>query len=481
MKKTATLLITILFLSLFSGCKPPVTVKQNYEIYATLNQDMTLDCAMTYTFCNDYDNSLKEIKFSLYPNAFSERATVKPLFDSDYEDAYIGETNYGGMEIKSVKSSGKDLLFETSGINDGTLTVKFNAPLKLNETATIYMDFLVKLPKIKHRFGSGNNTVNLSGFYPIACVYENGGFYESVYYPAGDPFYSNTANYLVNLTVPSTYTLASSMKVEKTVWSGGETEYQMVRNGVKDIAFILSEKFNVLQKTVNGIDVKYYYYNDQNPQLSLDTAVKSLEYFSKKYVVYPYSEYVVCQGDFLYGGMEYPCLSLISDNLNEENNLYTVVHETAHQWFYGLVGVNQNEEGFFDEGLTELSTALFLSDCYSEKYQFNEMVTQTQNLYNSLKKALETSVGTVNTSMKRNLKTFKSNAEYVMLAYNRSMLMFSDALTAMGKDKFIAFLKDFTAKNSGKNVKFSDFVNGLSRKNKKAGKVIEGYLSQSNG
>lgn len=477
MKKTLTLIIVTILLISVSGCKKENQVCESYQIDAIVNQDMTVDCAMTYTFYNHYQNDLEKVLFSLYPKAFSESATVKPIYDSDYENAYVDGVSYGDIEIKCIKSSGKDLPFSVGGINNGTLTVNFNEKLKINKTASIYMEFTVKLPSIRHRFGYGNNTINLSGFYPIACVYENGKFYENVYYPSGDPFYSNTANYQVNLTVPSEYTLASSMHVTKTVWSGGETEYQMQRNSVRDIAFILSKNFNVLQKTVNGVDVKYYYYNDNEPSRSLEIACESLSYFSNNYVKYPYLEYVVCQGDFLYGGMEYPCLSLISDELNDENKVYTVVHETAHQWFYGLVGVNQSEEGFFDEGLTELSTTLCLSDLKPKEYNFQEMISQTEKLYDLLKSTLEAQGYKNVGKLKRNLGDFNNQTDYVITAYYRSQIMFSKVLNAMGKKKFIGFLKDFTNKYSHKNVNSTHFVSFLSRRNKSAVNTMKEFLS----
>ena len=142
------------------------------------------------------------------------------------------------------------------------------------EEMVVTIDFSIQLPNVNHRFGYGENTVNLSGFYPVLCVYENGKYYENKYYRSGDPFYSNVADYKVNLTVPSRYAVASSMTATSTNFSGENTTYHYERNSVRDIAFVLSTKFNVTAKTVNGIKVFYYYFNDKTPENSLDVLKK---------------------------------------------------------------------------------------------------------------------------------------------------------------------------------------------------------------
>src|SRR5699024_3207279 len=86
---------------------------------------------------------------------------------------------------------------------------------------------------------------------------------------------------------------------------------------------------------------------------------------------YPYSQFSVVEADFYIGGMEYPNLvmidqSLYSDDSEEYLELVTV-HETAHQWWYGVVGNNQIEEAWLDEGLTEYSTLLYYRHRYGQK------------------------------------------------------------------------------------------------------------------
>ncbi len=469
------LAVLLLFLAVFPlyGCKEESAERASYKISATLHEDMTVSCKMNYSSILNSEQS--GIYFSLYPNAFSENASVSPVYKSDELSAYPNGKSYGKVEVFSVKVDEKEANFEVLGINDGTLKVGFNNNKLKGESVDVYIDFKVTLPNVNHRMGYGDSTVNLTGFYPVACIFENGSYYESVYYPAGDPFYSECADYEVNLTLPSEYVVASSASAVSTEWSGGYTTYNYQRKNVRDIAFILSKEFSVLQKTQNGVDVKYYYYADKSPEKTLQTACYALDFFSDKYFEYPYSEYVVAEGDFLYGGMEYPCLSLISSSVSDGYRDYVVAHETAHQWFYGIVGVNQSEIGFFDEGLTELSTALFMSD-YA-KVPYEKYVEEAEGSYTAIREALIYAGNTLPPIMDRNLKDFSSEAEYVMIAYNRSELAFEEIRKNLGEDKFYKLFKKFFTKYAYKNVTLENFEDMLEKYSKSAVKTFNSYVN----
>ncbi|MBO7214445.1 MAG: M1 family metallopeptidase, partial [Clostridia bacterium] len=380
----------------------------------------------------------------------------------------------GKIDVLAVKTGGKKASYEIVGTNSQFLKIFFEKPFKKGEEVSVYIEFKCYLPNVYHRYGYGEDTINLTGFYPIACVYENGEYYQSVYYPAGDPFYSECADYKVSLTVPSTFVVASSLSPVQTVWSGGETEYLYERECVRDIAFILSQKYNVLKESVGGVDVAYYYYADNQPENTLSVAVSALEYFSNKYFEYPYDTYVVAEGDFIYGGMEYPCLSLISDSVGSYRD-YTVVHETAHQWFYGIVGVNESEIGFLDEGLTEFSTALFMGENGEKSY--GEYISEAKNSYGAIKGSLVYLGVTAPPVMDRNLKDFSNELEYVMIAYNRSEIMVDSLRLYMGDKKFFKTLKGFVKDHAFENVTVKDFTKAFEKGKKGAGKLIEDFVS----
>ena len=52
------------------------------------------------------------------------------------------------------------------------------------------------------------------------------------------------------------------------------------------------------------------------------------------------------------GGMEYPTITLItSPNAEEEEMDGVITHEVGHNWFYGILGSNERDHAWMDEGM----------------------------------------------------------------------------------------------------------------------------------
>ena len=304
MKKFICLFLCVLCVNFGAGCAKNNAVLSEYDIVLTLNNDMTVDGQMTLNYVNDTNYKLKNLEFMLYPNAFSKGAEIKPIYLEYFDQAYESGLSYGGIEINEVKVDNKAANFTVKNGKNSVLSISLFSELKSGQSVQIFIDFSLTLPCVNHRFGYGKNTVNLTGFYPILCPYENGKYYESIYYPSGDPFYSNVANYKVSLTVPSEYIIASSMSATLVETLQNFTTYSYKRDSVREVAFILSKNFNIVKSSENGTQISYYYFNDNLAETSLIAAKQALLYFSKKYGKYPYDEYVFCEADFIYGGME---------------------------------------------------------------------------------------------------------------------------------------------------------------------------------
>ena len=129
MKKIISLILAVALSLSFSGCKKEEVQLANYELSLFLNDDMTLDCAMTYSFVAS--QSVESVYFSLYPNAFSEQATVSPVTKDDELYAYPSGKSFGKVDVFKVNCNGKELPFEMAGINSGTLKVGFESVVKI--------------------------------------------------------------------------------------------------------------------------------------------------------------------------------------------------------------------------------------------------------------------------------------------------------------------------------------------------------------
>ena len=216
----------------------------------------------------------------------------------------------------------------------------------------------------------------------------------------------------------------------------------------------------------------YYYCKDKSAQKTLDVARESFRYFEKTFGEYPYPTYTVAETGFCYGGMEYPALTLLSDALKEGNRERVTVHETAHQWWAIVVGSDQIENAWQDEGLAEYSTLLFFENY--EKYGFTreDIVAQSLREYRSYYDVYGSVLGRTDTSMTKHLKDFLSAYEYRCIAYDKAVVMFDALRKSVGDKKFLSALKRYYDGNRYKVASVGALVGSF----EKAGLDVVGFF-----
>ena len=459
----------------FNGCKKDESVGCRYEITAEyVPEAATLAAVMKVEYKNRTDDEISELKFNLYPNAYREDAVYRPVSPVYSSSAYYAGTSYGSMEISSV-NGGKS--WEIAGEDKNILTVTLEESLFPGDGVTLDISFLTKLAKINHRTGVTRNTVNLGNFFPILCGYSQGAFYECVYYSDGDPFFSEQASFSVSFTVPREYTLASTGKIvsEKTLES--KKEYTMSATNVRDFAVVLSDCFEMVSSRSDGVEVRYYYYNDEQPAAHLAAAQEALGYYSSTFGKYPYETYSVVQTGFCYGGMEYPSLVMISDALSENNCVYTIVHETAHQWWYAAVGNNQVENAWQDEGLSEYSTALFFEAHPDYGFTREQIISDALEEYRAYYSVYSQVFGEADTRMTRSLKDYLSEYEYRCIAYDKGAILFDMLRGSIGDKKFFSGLKKYYSAYRYKVAAPEDLIGCFERTGVDVAGFFDSFLS----
>ena len=475
MKKTAVFLSVLIAFNLFfilSGCKKTENISRTeYNIACELVGNV-LNGKQTVSVYNSTDNAFSELKFNLYGNAFRKDAKYSPVSAQHTAQSYPNGINYGDMKINGVNIGGSGLEYAVGGIDQNILTVKLKDELFPNERVSVSIDFTLNLANVVARTGINDRTVNLANFYPVLCAFDNGGFYECVYYSTGDPFYSDCADYKVTLTADKEYVVASSGKVisSKENQNTATRTYQL--KNARSFAFVLSKDFDMVSGKASGVEINYYFYDDKEPLKSLEYAVKSIGLFSKTFGAYAYPHYAVVQTKFVQGGMEFPALVMVSDDLGGLPYGEVIVHETAHQWWQTAVGNNEIEYGFLDEGLAEYSVVLFYEKFPEYGYTRQGLITATEQTYKTFCSVSDKVFGKVNTVMTRSLKDFTSEYEYVNIAYIKPCIMYDGIRKTVGDTRFFASLKRYYSGYKFKNASPHDLVGAF----EKTGSDTNGYF-----
>ncbi len=208
--------------------------------------------------------------------------------------------------------------------------------------------------------------------YPVPCVYDQrDGWNTEPYTFDADPFYFDMAYYRLNITAPEDVVIAATGLLRATERHGQWVTYAYDSVlPVREVTFSASPYFLTESRAVNGVNVTAFYLPSSEAlweHTAVNITANALALYNHTFGTYPYPALNVVEEHSEYGGMEYPCQVYISHAVsqavmrgNSDPSMFeaVVAHELAHQWWYQLVGNDEYDEGFLDEGLA----------CWSENY-----------------------------------------------------------------------------------------------------------------
>ena len=465
MKKTAIFIcvLVLLFPVLFAGCKESDNANlTSYDIMAELD-GYTLKGVETVNFINNSNNTISQLKFNLFGNAFRKGATYSPISAQYMDKAYPNGISYGNMQIDGAFVGSKSADFVIGGVDENVLIIDLDRELFPDERVVVKIEFTLNIANVIARTGYNDKTINLANFYPILCAFTNGSFYECAYYSVGDPFYSDCANYNVKLTCDNKYVVATSGVQVGKKQAEDKNIFSFKIENARSFSMVLSQDFKVETDNSTGVEISYYYYEDAKPKESIDYAVKAINLFTNKFGAYPYKTLSVVQTGFIQGGMEFPALVMISDELEGLPYGEVIVHETAHQWWQTAVGNNEVEYGFLDEGLAEYSVVLFYENFAEYGYTRQGLIKASEQTYKVFCSVYDKLQKKVNTTMIRSLKDFSSEYEYVNIAYIKPCIMYDYLRTTIGDNRFFSSLKKYYNNYKFKNATPDDLVGAFEK------------------
>ena len=431
------------------------------------DESKRLMCNQNIEYVNNTGKTLDKIYFHIYPNAFSKKEFA-PFEKEEMKQAYPNGFNEGYIDIKNILNNNKKLAYEIKGDKNDLLQINLETKLNPGEKISIDMKYNVKIPNSVGRFGYGDNTINITNWFPIACVHDDRGWNLKGYEAVGDPFYSETSDFYVKLLAPRKYKLGSTGKVINEKQGNEKTLYEIEAKQVRDFAFILSQKFSIDKDSYKKIEITTYNLNENLSEASTKIAKDSLKIFSDLFGEYPYDTYSVIASDFYIGGMEYPMLVMIDESLYSEKNKflleYVIAHETAHQWWYSVIGNDEISEPWLDEALTEYSTILYFEQKYGK--EVGEKLIKTMEIQS--KNHLSENIFKPSTE-------YKNSTEYSLNVYTKGAVIFNQVRKEVGDKMFFDTLKEYYNKYKYKNVNGAKFVELWNSKGIDINKIVSEY------
>jgi len=436
---------------------PPI-----YAVEASIDPDLLqIEGKMKVTFT---PVDAKQVFFHLYPNAFRE---VKGKGHEEWRKLLGENPKPGGIDIFDVKVMGKSATANLQGADRTILHIPLAGTT--SKRMEVDMSFRLQVPKNNGRMSYDKHAIWLGNWLPILALKDAAGWRLDPYTPIGDPFYSETADYQVKISVPASYSIATTgyeNQASVTQFaSSNRREYSIKADNVRDFALVvLDDTYKKSVAKQNGTTINTWYQTTDNAfrvQNLHQTAAASLAYYSAQFGAYPYPEYDVVKTGGFFGGMEYPGIAFIERSFFQlktpyVNALEVVAHETAHQWFYGLVGNDQFHEPWVDESLATYASLAFMN-------QYEPNISQHVLFRRIASGELAAEYAKAGLTARDAVTDFPDMKSYSQLVYSRGASMLWELREAWGESRVHGVLKQYVSDKQFKNATGPDVMEAFSK------------------
>ncbi len=502
MKNALLLLLLGLFPLSLMAQKPYFQQKVEYKIDVTLDDYRNqLKGQLELTYYNQSPDDLSFIYFHLWPNAYSNRKTAfaKQMIEFDSLRFYFApDEDLGRITGLDFAVNGQKASFKLDKDNPDIGKLELDNPLRSGASITITTPFVVDIPVSFSRMGHVGQSYQITQWYPKPAVYDNEGWHAMPYLSLGE-FYSEFGSFDVSITLPENYVVAATGTLQtdseklflqeriKQTEAYFDTLSNPVRGiveedfpstiatqktirftaeNVHDFAWFADKRFKVLEKIITlptGEEVACRAFfdksNEKQWQHAPDFIARAVKFYSANVGAYPYPHATaVSSVHSLGGGMEYPMITLIGPSGSDKGLDNVITHEVGHNWFYGILGSNERDHAWMDEGLNTYYERKYMR----KYYEGNGMDFFPRFLYNGSDYSIEELVFLFKARKNRHqaidLRANQmSPVNYFINAYSRPAKLMDMLEKYVGTDALDKAMKDYYRQWKYRHPKPHDF------------------------
>ena len=368
---------------------PPTKI--TYAIEVTLDPETRmLEGRETIWWTNPSDGSVETVPVHLYLNGFAHEqsswmksAGRRPRLGTllrRYDDPW------GWCEPRWIRQGDVELKWRPVAPDDGNpfdrslIEVALAKPVTPGETLVLDIEFEARLPIPMARTGGYDDYFFVAQWFPKVAVFETVGVRGAVddgwaahQFHGPTEFYADYANFDVRIGVPKGWAVVATGRGQQGE-SGSDASiewHKYQQRAVHDFAFATGATMVDVTSThlAPGGPVEVHVFVPAGTEHQAgrwrEAVEGSLDVLGTRVGPYPYETVTVVMPPWrgrATGGMEYPTLFTGAPgdpiwDVKPFSKLrlgeLVIAHEFAHQYFYGIVGTNEFEEAFLDEGFTE--------------------------------------------------------------------------------------------------------------------------------
>jgi hypothetical protein len=408
--------MTRFHIGIFVGLSLPLSAQVGENVgYFQQRVDYTIDVRLddaahmlhgqeSFVYTNNSPTALDTLWIHLWPNAYRDRGSAlsKQLardgnldlhFATDEERGYIDSLDFRSEAIKLTWG------YHPKHADIGWIALP--KALTLGESITISTPFRVKIPDSKFsRLGHTGQAYHITQWYPKPAVFDAQGWHAMPYLTMGE-FYTEFGSFNVRITLPANYVVGSTGMLqdnpEEEAWmdklasgagvaprQGDVNDFppsdaqvktlRFVQDQVHDFAWFADKRFIVRSGRVtlprSGRSVTTWaLFTPKNAGLWEEVAITSLNesvrLYSQWVGEYPYDACTAIDGTISAGGgMEYPMITIIGNMGSVESLDNVIAHEVGHNWFYGILGSNERDHPWMDEGMNSAVELRYMRERY---------------------------------------------------------------------------------------------------------------------
>ncbi|MBI1315468.1 M1 family peptidase [bacterium] len=428
-------------------------------------------------------DTLHELFFHLYFNAFqpgtamAERTAALPDPDGRMKGRFesMSASEQGWNKVRSLKVNGVAQRTET---RETTLKVYLDKPIPPGGRVRIDTEFEAQVPVQIRRSGRDNNEsidYTCTQWYPKLAQYDRHGWKTLPY--VNREFFGIFGNFDVRIRARSAFVLAGTgvlvnacalpaalaqaycpeAKGPKAEWA----EWHFSAENVHDFAWAADRDYRI-SATQSGRGTDLYFARGPRSEAASWKALQdyTVRFFNTMDTLiggYPYPRFTVIQGGD--GGMEYPMCTMVLGAAKPdqiEGFVGLMVHEAAHNWFYGIIATDEQRYPWMDEGFTSYAEAVVMEGLFPT----GDPNPHRSAVHSYRKAALAGLVEPLSTPA----DFYTRNKSYGMGAYVMGELFLWQLEGMVGTPVFRAGLREFYRKYAFTHPEPSDLVRILERR-----------------